>query len=465
MSILPAAGVTFPAEVPVLIVGGGAAGLVAALAARDAGADVVVLERDPVPRGSTALSSGLVPAAGTKAQKARGIKDTAERFAADIQKKARSQADQKLVETMARASGPTIDWLSQAHGVPFSLVEGFLYPGHSVLRMHATPRRTGAELMDVLRDAATRAGAQIVASARVNAIYADEQRRIAGVRVERPDGKTENIGAVALVLACSGFGGNPEMVRKFIPEMANALFFGHAGNQGEGISWGTALGATVRHMGAYQGHASVATPHNILITWALMMEGGIQVNAEGRRFLNETHGYSEQSVVVLQQPGSVAWNIYDERRHKLGLEFEDYRNAIEAGAINIAPDIATLAAALGLPADALIHTIDETRLYAGGLATDPFGRDFRGKPPLESPFCGVKVTGALLHTQGGLVVDRSACVCQANGAPLPNLFAAGGTACGVSGPAVWGYLSGNGLLSAVTLGRIAGTAAAELATD
>ena len=117
-----------------------------------------------------------------------------------------------------------------------------------------------------------------------------------------------------------------------------------------------------------------------------------------------------------------------------------------------------------MPADARIHTIDETRLYAGGLATDPFGRDFRGKPPLEAPFCGVKVTGALFHTQGGLAVDRDARVCRTNGAPLLNLFAAGGTACGVSGPAVWGYLSGNGLLSAVTLGRIAGTAAARLTT-
>ncbi|HET9415559.1 MAG TPA: FAD-binding protein, partial [Pseudolabrys sp.] len=97
-----------------------------------------------------------------------------------------------------------------------------------------------------------------------------------------------------------------------------------------------------------------------------------------------------------------------------------------------------------------------------GDGFDPFGRDFRSKSPLEAPYCGVKVTGALFHTQGGLVVDDEARVCRADGARLPNLFAAGGTACGVSGPSVWGYLSGNGLLAAVTLGRLAGAAAARL---
>ena len=99
---------------------------------------------------------------------------------------------------------------------------------------------------------------------------------------------------------------------------------------------------------------------------------------------------------------------------------------------------------------------------ATGEAEDRFGRDFTGSEKLTPPFFGVKVTGALFHTQGGLVVDDAARVCRADGAPLPNLFAAGGAAGGVSGPAVWGYLSGNGLLSAVTLGRIAGAEAARL---
>lgn len=459
MTVLPAAGVAFDIAVPVAIVGAGAAGMVAALAARDAGADVLMLERDAVAQGSTALSSGLIPAAGTTVQRAKGVADDPDLFAADIQRKAKNQADPALVALLARESGATIDWLADRHGVPFTLVEGFLYPGHSVLRMHGTPRRTGAELMAFLTDAAARAGAELITHAQVDALYVDGAR-IAGLRIQRPDGTSESIGCQALILACSGFGGNPELVRRYIPEMADALFFGHTGNTGDAVSWGTALGAAVRDMGAYQGHGSVATPHNILITWALMMEGGIQVNTAGKRFSNEHQGYSEQSVAVLAQPGRIAFVLYDHRRHELAMQFEDYRNAVAAGAVKSAVTPAQLAVLLGLPADALTATIDDAEAFATGEAEDRFGRDFTGSPPLAAPYFGVKVTGALFHTQGGLVVDDAARVRRADGAALPNLFAAGGAAAGVSGPAVWGYLSGNGLLSAVTLGRIAGRSAA-----
>ena len=75
----------------------------------------------------------------------------------------------------------------------------------------------------------------------------------------------------------------------------------------------------------------------------------------------------------------------------------------------------------------------------------------------------MKVTGTLFHTQGGLTVDRNARVLRPDGRPLPNLVAGGGAAAGLSGDHVWGYMSGNGLLSAVTYGRLAGESAAKLA--
>jgi fumarate reductase flavoprotein subunit len=193
-----------------------------------------------------------------------------------------------------------------------------------------------------------------------------------------------------------------------------------------------------------------------------MMEGAIQVNSEGRRFSNEHHGYSEQAVAVLAQPGGIAWNLYDARLHAFGREFEDYREAEAAGAIRRADDLASLAAITGLPAERLAETIESVARCQRGAAADPFGRDFTTKPPLVAPYYAVKVTGALFHTQGGLAVDDRARVLRRDGTTLPNLFAGGGAACGASGPEVSGYLSGNGLLSAVTLGRIAGEGAAEL---
>jgi len=461
MTILDAKSARFDASVPIVIVGGGAAGHVAALAAHSAGVAALILERDAVPQGSTALSSGLIPAAATKFQRNKNIADSPELFAADLQRKAKRQADPHLVETVAREAGPAIDWLAERYAVPFELVEGFLYPGHSVLRMHGTARRTGAELMAHLAAAAAAAGIDTLTEAAVDALYANGDR-VTGVRVARPDGSHEAIGCAALVLACCGFGGNDEMLRAWIPEMADALFMGHTGNKGDAMIWGQALGGAVRHMGAYQGHGSVATPHNILITWALMMEGGFQVNRRGERFSNEHGGYSEQAVHVLAQPDGIAFDIYDERLHALGMTFEDYRDADKAGAIKRAASVAELAAQFGIDGAELERTFADVAQLHGGKKSDPFGRDFTGKPLLAAPYYGVRVTGSLFHTQGGLAVDGAGRVLRQDGSPLPNLFAAGGAACGVSGPAVWGYLSGNGLLTAVTLGRLAGQAAARL---
>ena len=216
-------------------------------------------------------------------------------------------------------------------------------------------------------------------------------------------------------------------------------------------------------MTAYQGHGSVAHPHGVLITWALMMEGGIQVNREGRRFSDEHHGYSEQAVSVLAQPGGIAFDLYDQRLHELGLGFDDYRAADKVGAVRRFETLAAMAAALDLPAGALEESVAHAGRCARGEASDPFGRDFAGKPPLTAPYYAVRVTGALFHTQGGLRIDTAARVLKRDGTPLPNLFAGGGAACGVSGSKVWGYLSGNGLLTATTLGHIAGEGAAALA--
>ena len=454
----------FDATVPVVIVGAGACGLISALAATEAGADVLVLERDRVPAGSTALSSGFIPAAGTRHQRDAGVADTPAQFAADVLRKNRGEADPRIVATICAAAGPAIEWLADRCAVPFVLIEGFLYPGHSVPRMHSLPDKTGQALMAALTAACARAGVDILSEAQVTTLHADLQRRIRGVSFGRPDGTVEDIGCDALVLACSGFGGNPAMVASEIPELADAPYFGHSGNRGDAIAWGRALGAAVADMAAYQGHGSVATPHGILITWALMTEGGIQVNAQGRRFSNEHDGYSEQCARVLAQPGRCAWNVYDARLHQLGLAFPDYRDAVAAGAIRSAATVESLAQVLGLPAAVLPETIASTMRFAAGTASDPFGRDFTTKPALHPPYHAVTVTGALFHTQGGLAVDANARVCNASGVPLPNLCAGGGAARGVSGSHDSGYLSGNGLLSAVALGRIAGRTSAGLAS-
>ena len=465
MAVVAADDVAFDVEVPVAIIGAGACGLIAALAAADEGCDALVLERDAMPQGSTALSSGMIPACETAVQKRMGIDDTVDILTADVVRKCRGEADPAVVEAVCRESGPAIDWLIERHSVELTVVEGFLYSGHSKPRMHAPPSRTGAELIGAITRAAETAGIAVMTDARVVDLYTENNGRIRGVGFVRPDGTAERVGCAVLVLACNGYGGNPEMLRRFIPNMAEANYFGHAGNQGDAVLWGEELGVASRHMGAYQGHGSLAHPHGILITWALMIEGGFQVNVDGVRFSNEHEGYSEQARWVLAQPQEIAWDIYDARLHQLGREFEDYRQAEAAGAVRLGASVSELAAACGLPVEPLAATITETEALARGKGSDTFGRDFTTKPALAAPYYAIRVTGSLFHTQGGLVIDANARVLRADGQPLPNLFAGGGAACGISGSADWGYLSGNGLLTAVTLGRIAGRESATLAAQ
>jgi fumarate reductase flavoprotein subunit len=454
----PASG--FETSISVLIVGGGAAGLCAALAAHEAGAEVAILERDPVPRGSTALSAGLIPAAATRFQKARGIVDTPKLFAADITKKAHGEADASIVDLVAAEAGPTVEWLADRCGLPFSVVDDFDYPGHCARRMHGLPSRSGRELIDRLRRAAEEAGLLLMTRATVSALFSDTERRIHGIEATRPDGTQDQIGCEALILACNGYGGNPALVVQHIPEMRGALYFGHPGNRGDAVRWGEALGARLAHMSGYQGHGSVAHPHGILITWAAIMEGGFQVNIRGQRFSNENLGYSEQAAAVIAEPEAIAFDIFDERIAKIARQFEDFRRAEVAGAIIDADCIEQLAARLKLPGDALLESFAEVERLKRNDGTDKFGRIFAGVSPLSPPFKAVRVTGALFHTQGGLAVDRQTRVLDRDGRTLPNLFAAGGAAAGVSGARASGYLSGNGLLTATVLGRVAGTAAA-----
>ena len=458
--VLNQTGVAFEMAFPAIVIGAGATGLTAALALRDKGVEVLVLERDATPLGSTAMSTGLIPAAGTPEQRAAGIDDSAEIFAADLMRKTKGGTDGDIALRLAEQSADTIAWMRDVHGVPLDLVDGFLYPGHSARRMYGTPRRSGSELMGALEAAAERAGVTLLTDATVEALHADGDR-VTGIRIRRPDGTAEDIGCDALILACSGFGGNSDMVERFIPEMAGAVFYGHFGNKGDAIAWGEALGAATGDMQGYQGHGGLAVGHGVPILWPLIMEGGFQVNLAGERFSNEAAGYSEQAAKVNAQPGGVAWSIFDARLHALMLQFDDYRDALSAGAVIEAADLDALADATGLPRDALARTAGQVAQMVAAEAEDPFGRDFTGKPVLAPPYRAAKVTGALFHTQGGLVVDRDARVLRADGTPLPNLYAGGGAARGVSGAGADGYMAGNGLLTATTFGKRAGRAAAE----
>lgn len=454
---------TWDIEVDVLVVGAGGCGLVAALAAAELGAQVFVVEKEKIAGGNTSLSQAMVPAAGSRRQKEAGIKDTASLMVDDILRKNKNESDPELTLHIAGQSGRLIDWLENDMDIKFELLTDFLYPGHSLHRIHANKSRKGKNLINELLNAASRFENINIAynapAVRLIARRSDSSVLGAAVKIE---GIGNNLArAKKVILALNGFGANREMLQKYIPQMSSAYYFGHEGNTGEGIQWGEALGASLECMGAYQAHGSVAHPHGTLLTWVAISLGGYQVNSRGHRFINEYHGYSEHALDVLAQDGGVAVEIFDHRIYQAILDYEDFQQCIRMGAVKKIDSITALAQAFNIPEAALVETHETFQKAARGEAADPLGRTNFG-PPLEPPLYGVKVTGALFHTQGGLKVDRSARVIHANGEPINNLYAGGGTAAGFSGKAgPSGYLSANGLMAALIFGKIAGEEAAK----
>jgi fumarate reductase flavoprotein subunit len=444
-------------KMPALIVGAGACGQTAAIRLRQFGVDCLMLERDALPSGSTALSSGFIPAAETDLQKSLSIQDSVEQFREDIIAKSGGQAARHLVEVYTDGVTEAINAFCQ-HGIAFEIIDGFLYPGHRALRMHAVPQRTGDALLAAIGQMAQEMGADLIVQARVTELWVSNDNTIMGIGYLRPDGKKERIGCDALLLSCNGFGGNPQMVKDLLPEMSDALFAGHVGNDGSAITWGQQLGAALEDLGAYQGHGSWVVPQGVLMTWAPMTAGAVQINKLGKRFHNELAGYSEAAVQVLKQPGRYCWNVFDQPLLEMARTFPDFIQAEKSGALKIAENLKELGGVIDCPLEAL----EETFRLIAPESVDQFGRTFSRS--LQPPFFAVKVTGALFHTQGGLSIDSDCRVLSQRHEPFPNLWAAGGAARGVSGSAVWGYLSGNGLLSAVGGGWIAATSMASQLT-
>lgn len=451
----------FEFSVPVVIVGGGACGAVAALAAHDAGVAPLVIEQDAVPSGSTGMSQGLFCAAGTKAQAAAGIDDSGDVFFADIMAKTRGAADPVIARAIADASGPCLDWLIETHRLPWTLDTGFRASfGNSRQRIHGWHGHGGADMIGLLHQRLADYGVDVLTQARLVDIVADPDGRVRGIVVERPDGAREAIGCAALILACGGFAANRDMVAANMPEAADARYNGHEGNRGDGIRLGERIGAALGDMGSYQGYGMLTDPQMVTVPPAVLIEGGLLVNAEGQRFVDELDDVAGLVHPVLAQPGGVAWVVYDAAVESKCAYIPEIRQLIDLNAARTADTPGDLADRLDAPA--LVATLDEAHVAAGRGAPDAVGRRWPDTRPPAPPYRALKVTGAIYHTQGGLQIDGSARVLRPDGTPLPNLFAGGGAARGVSGPSYWGYLPAMGLCAAVTLGRLAGDAAARL---
>jgi fumarate reductase flavoprotein subunit len=441
---------------PDLVVAGAGGGLAGALRAAELGLRVLIVECSPLFRqgNNTSMSTAMVPGAGTRWQVDAGVEDSPKQFVTDIMTKTKGSADADLAQALAEVSGPLVTWLADYVGVPIELATDFSYPGHSQFRCHTIPHRRGSLLLETLLNGIDRSSAiDLLVPARLVDVRTDDDRITAAV-IAYPDGNVEEVQTGAILLATNGFGANRKMVSSHIPEMASATYHGSAESTGDAVRIGTALGADTAFLDAYQGHGALSSPHATLTGWATVMHGGVLINSEGTRFGDETRGYSEFGHEVVAQPDGTAVLVFDQRIYDACLLFDDFRATVEAGAVRWADDPAGLARAFGVEPARFEAALEETRKLARTGGTDRFGRSY-WEQPLGTPLAGVRVTGALFHTQGGLRVDGHARVLRADRSAIEGLYASGGAAMGISGHGAAGYLAGNGLLPALGLAFLA----------
>jgi fumarate reductase flavoprotein subunit len=441
-------------DTDIAVVGAGGCGLTAALAAAEQGKRVLLLERNASVGGSTAMSAGIFVAAGSQLQQANGETGTPEELAADIFRLNGRQGDPEMTMALCRISGPLMDWLV-AQGVPLEHMHNYVYSGMSRSWMHSPPQRYGTVMTEMLLSMAQHQRAiDLRLQTTVTGLTSDA-RSVNGLTAITPDGESLAVQAHSVILAASGFGANPAMVARYIPDLAGAPYYGAQCATGDAVEWGQALGAAIEHMGAYQSHSSIAHPKMMMVTTYLINHGAIQVNQHGCRFGDETDTYAGHALAVQHQPGRVVVEVFDDHILRQTLtNYPRFRECLNAGIVYQAETLIELAQQFDLDRDNLVKTVEKYNT-AVDIGRDEYGRTRFGAP-LTPPYYGIRVTSALVQTLGGLRVDARARVLRPDGTPLPGLYAGGGAATGLAGDRPEGYLAGTGLLAAFGLGWIAG---------
>lgn len=437
-------------SVDIVVVGGGACGMVAALrAAANPSVQVAIFEKDTKHGCNAQISSGSLAAGGTRFQEAAGVTDSPDRHADDILAASKDMAAEALVRAVCAAAPRYVEWLADDLGHPLELGLDMPRAGQSVPRLHTdTGRQGGLRLVRTLRRAV---------EASPNIAFVDHTQgtgltmgegpgpvRVNGIRI----GDTA-VSAREVVLATDGFGNSPGLLAEYCPDMAGSVYCGVSTSTGDGITWGLRAGAAVRNMGGYLGHGLVVVGHGTRLNPNFPFLGALLADSSGRRFCDETaQGYSKLGQLLRVLPGSRAALIWDEPAMEVARHSELMRESAAAGAYQRYESVADLAAGLKLPENALAETLAEFPARSL-LVRRPASR-------LNAPLYGAWVTHGLLATQGGLVTDAFGRVLREDESVIAGLSAGGGTACGISGDSPDGYMSGNGLLSAMGLGWIIG---------
>ena len=437
----------------IVVVGSGGAGLAAAVSARDAGARVTLLEKEPVPGGNTKLAAGGMNAAETKSQEKLGISDTKQTMVDDTMKGGHDINDPDLVKVLAYNSSDSIDWLTSL-GADMSDVGRM--GGASANRSHrpAGGAGVGAHVAQVLWDNAVQRGVDIRFNSRVVRILKDPAGTVTGVLVHGEFTGYYVIKADAVILATGGFSRNNKRVAELDPKLRGFKNTNQPGATGDGLEVAQLAGAATRDLEYIQAHPTYSPVGGVLVTEAIRGNGAILVNRNGERFVNEITTRDKAAAAILAQEGGSVYLIFDDAVRQSLSKIESFIHlhiVSEGGSIEI------LTNEIDLPAANLAATIVAYNGFVKAGEDTQFERPDLPRELATAPYYAIEVTPAVHHTMGGVMIDTGTRVKGRDGHTIRGLYAAGEATGGVHGA---NRLGGNAISDIITFGRLAGAEAA-----
>lgn len=454
----------------VVIVGTGFAGLSAAIEARVAGAEVLVIEKMRVHGGNSIINGGEMAAVGNRFQKEAGIQDSAELLMKDMLKAGSNLNHPDLVKLCADRSTEALDWCESFVGAKF--VKLVFHGGHSVKRSVQTDIASGAGLVNPLLAKAKALGVKFLMTTKMERLVTSAEGRVIGMEVKKgykfPDEATGTRAFIrarrGVVLASGGFAQNIELRMIHDPRIdARYSSTNHPGATGEATLAACLIGAMDVQMDWIQmgpwtspdekGFGQVPQFCERLVGYGPMVDP-----KTGRRFIQETGNRKVRAdaMMALNRPVVIFGDSVNVNRQVLP---HTLAKGMENGAIRKFDTLEALAAAYEIPLAALKEEVAKWN----GFVEKRKDTDFDCKifpettPTAVAPFYAARLWPRVHYCMGGLVIDKTAQVKGFNMKPIPGLYAAGESVGGVHGAVRLGTCS---MLGCVVFGRIAGQSAA-----
>jgi len=438
-----AASVTLPenTSTDIVILGSGGAGLSAAIEATQAGAKVIVVEKNSYIGGNTNYANGMNAAGNQK-----GRNYSPELFYEETMKGGHYLNDPELVKVLAYQSAGAVNWIDSLQN------DASTVPGTILFNKAETP--IGIYLVRIFEAEIKKHNLDIRLNTKAVEILSTVNA-VNGIRVETEDGQLYTIHAKAVIIASGGFGANPIMVAYYNPKLKGFATTNQPGATGDAFGMVEKLNVSLVDMNQIQTHPTVLLTKHETITEGVRGAGAILINRSGKRFVNETENRDSVSEAILRQRGKTVFLLFDS---KLLDKVNALRKNKEEGVLTEASTLRELANKTRISAAELEKSVSIYNAYVRAQKDPQFGRKKLSLEISQSPFYAVEVEPAIHYTMGGIKINKATEVINKSGKIVKGPFAAGEVTGGVHGA---NRLGGDAITAIIVFGRIAGKKSAE----